>query len=91
MRAVLVGAIAGVMAWPGAAGGHELDEYQRMVATLQPFPNTGDRATLPGRLEYEREREWAEAGVPVAPARDLAAGGPTRAHRTPRRRCAFPA
>jgi L-2-hydroxycarboxylate dehydrogenase (NAD+) len=44
---------------------HELDEYQRMVATLQPFPNTGDRATLPGRLEYEREREWAEAGVPV--------------------------
>ena len=27
MRAVLVGAIAGVMAWPGAAGGHELDEY----------------------------------------------------------------
>jgi len=44
---------------------HELDEYQRMVATLQPFPHTGDRATLPGRLEYEREREWAEAGVPV--------------------------
>jgi L-2-hydroxycarboxylate dehydrogenase (NAD+) len=43
----------------------EMDAYHRVVATLQPFPKTGDRATLPGRLEWEREREWAEAGVPV--------------------------
>jgi L-2-hydroxycarboxylate dehydrogenase (NAD+) len=43
----------------------EMDAYQRVVATLEPFPQTGDRATLPGRLEWEREREWAETGVPV--------------------------
>jgi len=43
----------------------EVDAYHREVATLQPFPETGDRATLPGRLEWEREREWATAGVPV--------------------------
>ncbi|MBI3972635.1 MAG: Ldh family oxidoreductase [Chloroflexi bacterium] len=43
----------------------EIDEYHRVVATLKPFPNTGGRATLPGRLEWERERRWAEEGVPV--------------------------
>lgn len=43
---------------------HELDEYHRMVAQLTPFAGT-DRATLPGRLEWEREREWATEGVPV--------------------------
>jgi LDH2 family malate/lactate/ureidoglycolate dehydrogenase len=43
----------------------ELDAYQRAVESLQPFPGTGGRATLPGRLEWEREREWATAGVPV--------------------------
>lgn len=43
---------------------HELDEYHRMVARLTPFAGT-ERATLPGRLEWEREREWATAGVPV--------------------------
>ena len=42
----------------------ELDEYHRMVARLTPFVGT-DRATLPGRLEWEREREWATEGVPV--------------------------
>jgi L-2-hydroxycarboxylate dehydrogenase (NAD+) len=42
----------------------EVDAYQRMVAQLKPFPGTG-RATLPGRLEWEREREWAVEGVPV--------------------------
>ncbi|MFN8511130.1 MAG: Ldh family oxidoreductase [Chloroflexia bacterium] len=44
----------------------ELDEYHRMVAKLVPFAGT-ERATLPGRLEWEREREWATDGVPVGP------------------------
>ncbi len=44
---------------------HEMDAYHRIVAQLKPFPGTGDRATLPGRLEWERERQWAETGVPV--------------------------
>ena len=43
---------------------HELDEYHRIIAQLQPFAGT-DRATLPGRLEAEREQEWAARGVPV--------------------------
>lgn len=43
----------------------EVDAYERAVATLQPFPNTGGRATLPGRLEWERERQWASEGIPV--------------------------
>ncbi|MDQ3702266.1 MAG: Ldh family oxidoreductase [Chloroflexota bacterium] len=43
----------------------EMDAYHRTVAQLEPFPETGDRATLPGRLEWERERQWAETGVPV--------------------------
>jgi L-2-hydroxycarboxylate dehydrogenase (NAD+) len=42
----------------------ELDDYHRLLAELVPFGGTG-RATLPGRLEWEREREWATAGVPV--------------------------
>ena len=42
----------------------EIDEYHRMVGQLVPFAGT-ERATLPGRLEWEREREWAGAGVPV--------------------------
>ena len=43
---------------------HEIDEYHRMVGQLVPFAGS-ERATLPGRLEWEREREWASAGVPV--------------------------
>lgn len=42
----------------------EVDAYHRMVAQLIPFAGT-DRATLPGRLEWERERAWATEGVPV--------------------------
>jgi L-2-hydroxycarboxylate dehydrogenase (NAD+) len=45
---------------------HELDEYHRMLAKLVPFAGS-ERATLPGRLEWEREREWATEGVPVGP------------------------
>ena len=47
-----------------AALAREVDAYQQMVAQLKPFPGTG-RATLPGRLEWERERDWAREGVPV--------------------------
>jgi L-2-hydroxycarboxylate dehydrogenase (NAD+) len=42
----------------------EVDEYHRVVAQLEPFAGT-ERATLPGRLEWERERQWATEGVPV--------------------------
>jgi L-2-hydroxycarboxylate dehydrogenase (NAD+) len=42
----------------------ELDEYHRVLAQLEPFAGT-ERATLPGRLEWERERQWATEGVPV--------------------------
>jgi LDH2 family malate/lactate/ureidoglycolate dehydrogenase len=42
----------------------ELDDYHRLVGQLQPFAGT-ERATLPGRLEWERERAWATEGVPV--------------------------
>ena len=47
-----------------AALAREVDDYHRLVAELQPFAGT-DRATLPGRLEWERERRWATEGVPV--------------------------
>lgn len=33
---------------------------------MQPFPGC-ERAELPGGPEWEREREWARSGVPVAP------------------------
>jgi L-2-hydroxycarboxylate dehydrogenase (NAD+) len=45
---------------------HELDEYHRIIGQLEPFAGT-ERATLPGRLEWERERRWATEGVPVGP------------------------
>jgi L-2-hydroxycarboxylate dehydrogenase (NAD+) len=43
---------------------HQLDEYHRIVGQLVPFAGT-ERATLPGRLEWEHERRWATEGVPV--------------------------
>jgi len=43
----------------------EVDAYQASVALLKPFPNTSNRATLPGRLEHERERDWSTTGIPV--------------------------
>lgn len=42
----------------------ELDDYHRLVGQLQPFAGV-ERATLPGRLEWERERRWATEGIPV--------------------------
>jgi L-2-hydroxycarboxylate dehydrogenase (NAD+) len=47
-----------------AALKRELDDYHRLLLELTPFAGT-DRATLPGRLEWERERAWAAEGVPV--------------------------
>jgi L-2-hydroxycarboxylate dehydrogenase (NAD+) len=47
-----------------AALKRELDDYHRLLLELTPFAGT-DRATLPGRLEWERERVWAAEGVPV--------------------------
>lgn len=42
----------------------EVDAYHRAVAQMEPFAGTA-RATLPGRFEWERERQWATEGVPV--------------------------
>jgi len=42
----------------------ELDDYHRLVRQLEPFVGS-DRATLAGTLEHERERQWANDGVPV--------------------------
>jgi LDH2 family malate/lactate/ureidoglycolate dehydrogenase len=42
----------------------EMDAYQRQVRQLQPLPGY-DRAVLAGGLEWEREREWSEIGIPV--------------------------
>lgn len=42
----------------------EMDDYHRLVGRLRPFAGT-ERATLPGRLEWERERRWTTEGVPV--------------------------
>jgi LDH2 family malate/lactate/ureidoglycolate dehydrogenase len=42
----------------------EMDEYIRRVHRLAPMPDQA-AATLPGELEWRREREWGAAGVPV--------------------------
>ena len=34
---------------------------------MQPAPGY-DRSDLPGGLEWEREQEWAEIGIPVGEA-----------------------
>jgi LDH2 family malate/lactate/ureidoglycolate dehydrogenase len=47
-----------------AALKRELDEYHRVVQSLEPFAGT-DRATLAGTLEWERERAWSQEGIPV--------------------------
>lgn len=41
----------------------EIDAYMEITQRMQPMPGY-DRATLPGVLEAEREREWTEAGIP---------------------------
>ena len=42
----------------------EIDRHLSGIHQMQPAPGY-DRATLPGALEWEREREWSEIGVPV--------------------------
>jgi len=42
----------------------EMDRYSRAVRELKPLAGF-ERACLAGTLEWEREREWSRAGVPV--------------------------
>jgi LDH2 family malate/lactate/ureidoglycolate dehydrogenase len=43
----------------------EMDEFGRRTAEMNPLPGF-DRATLPGALEAERERDWIVEGIPVS-------------------------
>lgn len=43
---------------------HEMDTYSHITSQMKPMPGY-ERATLPGVLESEREREWGEAGIPI--------------------------
>ena len=42
----------------------EMDEYARKVRQMMPLPGL-DRALLPGAIEWEREHEWAQEGIPI--------------------------
>ena len=42
----------------------DIDQYLRALHETQPAPGY-DRATLPGELEFEREREWRKYGIPI--------------------------
>jgi LDH2 family malate/lactate/ureidoglycolate dehydrogenase len=42
----------------------QMEAYARQVREMQPLPGH-EPATLPGGLEWERERDWAESGIPV--------------------------
>ncbi len=42
----------------------EMDEFVERTSQMQPLPGH-DRATLPGILEWEREQDWREMGIPV--------------------------
>jgi LDH2 family malate/lactate/ureidoglycolate dehydrogenase len=42
----------------------EMEDYMRRAMQMQPMPGY-DRAYLPGGLEWEREREWSQIGIPV--------------------------
>lgn len=44
--------------------GGRMDAYARRAREMQPLPGL-DRATLAGGLEWEREREWAQTGIPI--------------------------
>ena len=44
----------------------EVDRIIQGIRQMQPFPGY-DHTNLPGGLEWEREREWAQIGVPVSP------------------------
>ena len=42
----------------------EIDQHIEDARQMQPAPGY-DRADLPGGLEWEREQEWSEIGIPV--------------------------
>jgi LDH2 family malate/lactate/ureidoglycolate dehydrogenase len=42
----------------------EMEEYVRRAMSLEPMPGY-ERSHLPGGLEWEREQEWTESGIPV--------------------------
>jgi LDH2 family malate/lactate/ureidoglycolate dehydrogenase len=42
----------------------QMESYARQVRRMQPVPGC-EPATLAGGLEWEREREWAQSGIPV--------------------------
>lgn len=42
----------------------EMDEYARQVRQMQPFPGL-DQAALPGMIEWEREQQYAQEGIPI--------------------------
>lgn len=42
----------------------EMDEYARKVRQMMPLPGI-DRALLPGALEWEREQQWSQDGIPI--------------------------
>ena len=44
----------------------QMDDYVARARAMRPFPGC-DRTDLPGGLEWERERAWAETGIPVGP------------------------
>ena len=44
----------------------EVDRSMREVHTLPPLPGC-ERYDLPGGLEWDRERAWAEEGIPLSP------------------------
>ena len=42
----------------------EIDQHIHDARQMQPAPGY-DRSDLPGGLEWEREQEWAEIGIPI--------------------------
>ncbi len=43
----------------------EIDQHIHDARQMQPAPGY-DRSDLPGGLEWEREQEWAEIGIPIS-------------------------
>ena len=44
----------------------EVDHHQRNIQRMTPAPGY-DQSNLPGTLEYQREQEWAQIGIPISP------------------------
>lgn len=45
----------------------EMDEFVERTSQMQPLPGY-EQATLPGALEWKREQEWRQMGIPVGPS-----------------------